>query len=124
MEQPLTTFDRRIYSLAPTTRQRQSERGTTVTVTVQHKPMPTHWGPLSNPSVLVRFDTGERRLLARPVAQAQADEAVRRWLALGCALPPESARVRVVAGDDDATAAFSETDTQALLALLRDWPAP
>lgn len=122
MDEALTAFDRAIFALAPATRDADSDRGTRVTVTVQHKPMPTHWGPLSNPSILVRFASADGSLVARMVAQQQADDAVRRWLALDAALPGEAARVRVIAADGTDGPGYSDSDTETLLRLLRDWP--
>lgn len=120
----LARFDRALFARAPLTLEARLPDGRGVTVTLQHKPMPTHWGSLSNPSLLVRFAAADGSLAPRSAAQSWADEAVRAWLALPIALPIESARVRVVAAETSAPGHADPAASAALQSLLQEWPAP
>lgn len=119
----LARFDGALFARAPLTLEARLPDGRSVTVTLQHKPMPTHWGALSSPSLLVRFTAADASLVARPAAQAWADEAVRAWLALPTALPIESARVRVVAAETSEPGHADPAASAALQSLLQQWPA-
>ena len=116
-------FDRALFARAPLTLEAGLADGRCVTVTLQHKPMPTHWGALSNPSLLVRFAMADGSLAPRRSAQLWADEAVRAWLGLSTALPIGSARVRAVAAETSEPGLADAAASAALQSLLQQWPS-